>query len=377
MKKIRIGISIGDVNGIGLEVILKTLSDPRIVERCVPIIYGSSKVIAYHRKTIEIEGFEYHTTTDIEQIDETKVNIINSWTDNVNIRLGQVSETGGEYARKSLEAACTDLKMGLLDALVTAPIHKKAMNMAGFKFPGHTEYLTAEFDVKESLMFMINGDLRVGLVTNHLPISKVAPAITRKRIMEKLNLMRETLRIDFGIDRPKIAVLGLNPHAGDDGLLGLEENKIIIPTLLEAKQKGIIAIGPYSADGFFGSGVYKKFDAVLAMYHDQGLVPFKTLSFGDGVNYTAGLPIIRTSPDHGTAHDIAGKNQASPDSFRRALFLALDIAKNRTRYMEMNSNPLHKKSTVELAKMLREEEKRLKAMGEEVIVDAAEKPPLS
>lgn len=373
MKKIRIGISIGDVNGIGLEVVLKTLSDSRIVERCTPIIYGSSKVISYHRKTVELESFEYHSTQDIENINPNKVNIINCWEDNVNIRLGQVSETGGKYAFKSLEAATNDLKMGLLDALVTAPIHKKAMNLAGFKHPGHTEYLTEAFDIKESLMFMINGDFRVGLVTNHLPITKVAAAITRKRIMEKLNLMRETLRIDFGIERPKIAVLGLNPHAGDDGLLGGEENKIIIPTLLEAKQKGIIAIGPYSADGFFGSGIYKDFDAVLAMYHDQGLVPFKTLSFGDGVNYTAGLPIIRTSPDHGTAHDIAGKDQANPDSFRQALFLALDIAKNRSRYMEMNANPLHKKSPVELAKMLKDEERRLKEMGEEVIVDAAEK----
>jgi 4-hydroxythreonine-4-phosphate dehydrogenase len=369
MKKLKIGISIGDVNGIGLEVILKTLADQRIIDRCVPIIYGSSKVVSYHRKTIEIEEIEYYQSKSIEDIQEDKVNIINCWEDTVNIRLGQVNDTGGEYAIKSLEAAVNDLKMGLLDGLVTAPIHKKAMNLAGFKYPGHTEYLTAAFDVKESLMFMINGDLRVGLVTNHLPISKVTEAITKERIMEKLNLMRETLRIDFGFDRPRIAVLGLNPHAGDEGILGEEEIKIIIPTLQEAKQKGIIAIGPYSADGFFGSGIYKQFDAILAMYHDQGLVPFKTLSFGNGVNYTAGLPIIRTSPDHGTAHDIAGKDEANPDSFRQALFLAIDVAKNRTRYMEMHANPLHKKNPAELAKLLREEEKRLKEMGEIVIKD--------
>ncbi|MFT6149963.1 MAG: 4-hydroxythreonine-4-phosphate dehydrogenase [Saprospiraceae bacterium] len=369
MKKLKIGISIGDVNGIGLEVILKTLSDPRIVDRCVPIIYGSSTVISYHKNTMEIEEFEYTQTTTIDDINEDKINIIECWEDPVNIRLGQVSETGGEYAIKSLDAAVSDLKMGLLDGLVTAPIHKKAMSLAGFKYPGHTEYLTQAFEVKESLMFMINGDLRVGLVTNHLPISKVAAMITKERIMEKLNLMRETLRIDFGIDKPRIAVLGLNPHAGDEGLLGDEEMKVIIPTLQEAKNKGIIAIGPYSADGFFGSGVYKQFDAILAMYHDQGLVPFKTLSFGNGVNYTAGLPIVRTSPDHGTAHDIAGKDEADPSSFRQALFLAIDIANHRSKYMEMHSNPLHKKNPAELAKLLREEEKRLKEMGEEVIKD--------
>lgn len=369
MKKVRIGISIGDINGIGLEVILKTIADSRIVDRCTPVIYGSSKVVSYHKKTIEIEDFDYYHTKGADNINDDKVNIINCWNDNVNIKLGQVNETGGEYAIKSLDAAVNDLQMGLIDALVTAPIHKKAMNMAGFKYPGHTEYLTESFGVKESLMFMINGDLRVGLVTNHLPITKVVENITRQRILEKLNLMRETLRIDFGIDKPRIAVMGLNPHAGDEGLLGSEEDKIIIPALQEAKKKGIIAIGPYSADGFFGSGMYKNFDAILAMYHDQGLVPFKTLSFGDGVNYTAGLPIIRTSPDHGTAHDIAGKNEANPASFRQALFLAIDIVKHRTRYMEINANPLHKKSPNELAKMLREEEQRLREMGEEVITE--------
>jgi 4-hydroxythreonine-4-phosphate dehydrogenase len=367
MKKIRVGISIGDVNGIGLEVILKTITDSRIVDRCVPVIYGSSKVVSYHNNTIENDELDYHHTKGAENINDDKINIINCWNDAVNIKLGQVNELGGKYAMISLEAAVKDLQMGLIDALVTAPIHKKAMNMAGFQYPGHTEYLTESFGVKESLMLMVNGDLRVGLVTNHLPITKVAESITKERILEKINLMRETLRIDFGIDRPRIAVMGLNPHAGDEGLLGAEEDKIIIPALQEAREKGIIAIGPYSADGFFGSGTYKSFDAILAMYHDQGLIPFKTLSFGDGVNYTAGLPIIRTSPDHGTAHDIAGKDEANPASFRQALFLAIDIAKNRSKYMEMNANPLHKKTPVELAKMLREEEKRLREMGEEVI----------
>lgn len=367
MKKIRIGISIGDVNGIGLEVILKTLAHPQITERCVPVIYGSPKVVAYHKKITDLEAFEFYIAKGAELINEDKVNVISCWNEMVNINLGEINEAGGTYAIKSLEAAVKDLKMGLIDALVTAPIHKKAMNMAGFQYTGHTEYLTNAFDKKESLMFMINDDLRIGLVTNHLPLHEVAAAITPEKITEKLNLMRETLRIDFGIERPRIAILGLNPHAGDDGVIGKEESKIITPTILAAKQKGIIALGPYAADGFFGSGTFKQFDAVLAMYHDQGLIPFKTLSFGNGVNYTAGLPIIRTSPDHGTAYDIAGKNEADESSFRQALFLALDIAKHRAKYMEMHTNPLHKKNPVELAKMLKEEEKRLRAMGEEVI----------
>ena len=369
MKKVRIGISIGDVNGIGLEVILKTLAHPQITERCVPVIYGSPKVVSYHKKISALDAFEFYIAKGAELINEDKINVISCWNEMVNINLGEISETGGTYAMKSLDAAVKDLKMGLIDALVTAPIHKKAMNMAGFKYPGHTEYLTNAFGKKDSLMFMINGDLRIGLVTNHLPLHKVAAAITPEQITEKLNLMRETLRIDFGIERPRIAVLGLNPHAGDDGVLGTEENKVIIPTLLAAKQKGIIALGPYPADGFFGSGNFKQFDAILAMYHDQGLIPFKALSFGSGVNYTAGLPIIRTSPDHGTAHDIAGKNEADESSFRQALFLALDIAKHRTKYVDMHSNPLHKKNPVELAKMLKEEEKRLREMGEEVITE--------
>jgi 4-hydroxythreonine-4-phosphate dehydrogenase len=295
------------------------------------------------------------------------VNVVNCWSDTVTIKLGKINEIGGFYAIKSLEAAVNDLKMGLIDGLVTAPIHKKAMNMGGFQYPGHTEYLTTVFDAKESLMFMVNDDLRIGLVTNHVPLSKVSKAITPERIMEKLTIMQDTLRIDFGIDRPRIAVLGLNPHAGDEGVLGQEEDRVIVPTIQEAKERGMVVIGPYSADGFFGSGAYKKFDAILAMYHDQGLIPFKTLAFGNGVNYTAGLPIVRTSPDHGTAHDIAGTDQADPSSFRQALFLAMDIIRNRSNYMEMHANPLHKKDEAELTQMLKEEEARLRELGEEII----------
>lgn len=340
MDKLKIGISIGDINGIGLEVILKTVIDERILKLCTPVIYGSSKVVSYHKNIVNLPDFQYQNIRSIEQIDTDKINILNCWNDNVNITLGKVTESGGSFAFKSLEAAVKDLKNGNLDALVTAPIHKKAMEIAGFPFPGHTEYITQELGGKESLMFLVSGGMKVGLVTNHIPIKDVASKITKAKIMEKIQILQETLHIDFAIEKPTIAVLGLNPHAGDEGVIGDEDMNIILPAIEEAKKKGIMAFGPFPADGFFGSGQYNKYDAILAMYHDQGLVPFKALSFGTGVNYTAGLSAVRTSPDHGTAHDIAGKNEADPASFRKALFTAIDIARNRFDYMEMRANPL-------------------------------------
>lgn len=340
MEKLKIGISIGDINGIGLEVILKTVIDERILKLCTPIIYGSSKVVSYHKNIVNLPDFQYQNIRNIEQIDPDKINILNCWNDNVNITLGKVTEAGGSFAFKSLEAAVKDLKNGGIDALVTAPIHKKAMEIAGFPFPGHTEYITEVLEGKESLMLLVSGGMKVGLVSNHIPIKDVAAKITKDKIIEKIQILQETLHIDFAIEKPTIAVLGLNPHAGDDGVIGDEERNIIIPAIEEAKKKGIMAFGPFPADGFFGSGQYNKYDAILAMYHDQGLVPFKALSFGTGVNYTAGLPSVRTSPDHGTAYDIAGKNEADPASFRKALFTAIDIARNRLDYMEMRANPL-------------------------------------
>lgn len=344
MEKKKIGISIGDVNGVGLEVILKTLANKKITEMCTPIIYGSSKVVSYHKNIVGLDGFHFQSINSGQKVYNGKVNVVNCWTENVNISLGSPSENGGKYAIKSLAAATQDLIEGHVDALVTAPIHKKGMQEAGFEFPGHTEYLTKESGSNQSLMLMVNSGLRVGVVTNHLPLKDIAAKITKERITSKLQILNKTLKKDFGIERPSIAVLGLNPHAGDEGMLGEEEEKIIRPVIIESKKKGLIVNGPFPADGFFGSGQYRKFDAILAMYHDQGLVPFKALSFGEGVNYTAGLSIVRTSPDHGTAFDIAGQNIASPDSFRRALFLAIDISTQRKNFEEMHTNPVKSRS---------------------------------
>jgi 4-phospho-D-threonate 3-dehydrogenase / 4-phospho-D-erythronate 3-dehydrogenase len=344
MEKFKIGITIGDMNGIGLEVILKTLTDERILKLCTPVIYGSSKVVSYHKNIVEIPDFQFNSIRSADQIDAGKINIVNCWADNVNITLGKVSDAGGKYAYMALERAVKDLNTGLIDALVTAPIHKKAMQLADFPFAGHTEYITKEVGAKDSLMFMVSDAMRIGLVTNHIPIKDVASKIHKDRVFKKIAMMADTLKIDFGIEKPTIAVLGLNPHAGDDGVIGEEDRSMILPAIEEAKNKGILAFGPFPADGFFGSSQYSKFDGILAMYHDQGLVAFKAISFGAGVNYTAGLPVVRTSPDHGTAFDIAGKNEADPASFRKALFLAIDIAKNRYDYTEMTANPLQKKS---------------------------------
>ena len=339
-KKLKIGITVGDINGIGLEVILKTLADKRILDWCIPVLYGSTKVASYHKNIIKVKDLTLHNTNDIQELNESAVNVINCWIENVKITLGKCTAEGGKYATFSLEQATEDLLGGHLDALVTAPINKKAMQLSGFEHPGHTEYLTYKSQAKENLMLMVNEDLRIGLVTNHLPVSQVASTITTELVLKKIELMNNSLKMDFGIDKPAIAVLGLNPHAGDGGVLGSEEIDIILPAIEAAKKKGILAIGPYAADGLFGSGNFANFDGILAMYHDQGLVPFKALSFGSGVNFTAGLPIIRTSPDHGTGFDIAGKNTADFSSFRQALYLALDAAKQRAEYLEMTGNPL-------------------------------------
>lgn len=340
MEKQKIGISIGDINGVGLEVILKTLNNKNILDMCTPIIYGSSKVVSYHKNIVGLEDLHFQSINSPHKAFHGKVNVVNCWTENVNITIGEPSDAGGQYAVKSLAAATQDLKEGSIDALVTAPIHKKGMQNVGFQFAGHTEYLTKELGGKESLMLMVSGDLRVGVVTNHLPLREVAGAITKQKIVDKIKILNSTLKKDFGIERPAIALLGLNPHAGDGGMIGEEEEKIIRPVVIECKKRGLIANGPFPADGFFGSGQYRKFDAALAMYHDQGLVPFKALSFGAGVNFTAGLSGVRTSPDHGTAFDIAGQNLANPDSFRSALFLAMDIAKQRKKYEEMHTDPI-------------------------------------
>lgn len=348
MEKIKVGITIGDINGIGLEVIIKTLSNSKITDICTPVIYGSSKVVSYHKNIVGIENFYFQTQKNAERLHRHKVNLVNCWTENVNINIGVESDDSGMYAIRSLEAATHDLKAGLIDAIVTAPINKKMMKIAKFPYPGHTEYFTENFNVRQSLMLMVNDSLRIGLITNHLPLSKVSENITKDQIISKLRLMEHTLKVDFGIERPTIALLGLNPHAGDGGVIGKEEEKVIRPVIIEAKKKGMLVMGPYPADGFFGSSQYRKFDGILAMYHDQGLIPFKALSFGSGVNYTAGLPIVRTSPDHGTAYDIAGKNLADPSSFRQALFQAIDIARNRKLHDEAHADPLVKRKQLAL-----------------------------
>lgn len=342
MDKLRIGITVGDINGVGLEVILKTIADKRVLNVCTPVVFGSSKVVSYHKNIVQIEDFQYQNLRPGDKVATDRINIVNCWQDNVAITLGKATEAGGQYARLSLEKAMEALQGNLIDALVTAPINKKAMQMAGFGHVGHTEYLGKTYSGARALMLMVGDNVRVGLATEHIPLSKVPADLTKERVLEKIRAMHDTLVMDFGIERPTIAVLGLNPHAGDEGVIGHEEEQIIRPAIVEAKKSGILVMGPFPADGFFGSGKFSRYDGILAMYHDQGLAPFKALTFSSGVNYTAGLPIVRTSPDHGTAYDIAGKNVADPDSFRRAVFLAVDIARNRREHMELRANRVQK-----------------------------------
>lgn len=340
-EKIKVGITHGDINGVGYEVIFKTLSDNRIFESFIPVIYGSSKVAAYHRKALNIPNFSLNSVRSVEDVHSKRINIINCLDDNVRVELGKSTTIGGEGAFKALEQAVQDLKEGKIDVLVTAPINKKNIQSESFSFPGHTEYLQQQAGEGEALMLMVSEHMKVGVVAGHVAIKDVPEVITKERILSKLRTLDHALKQDFAIRKPRIAVLGLNPHAGDEGVLGTEEQDIIIPALKQAKdEEGIMALGPYPADGLFGSEQFKNFDAILAMYHDQGLTPFKALTFSRGVNYTAGLPFIRTSPDHGTAFDIAGQDKANPESFKHALYMAVDICKNRKQYLELTKNPL-------------------------------------
>lgn len=339
-EKIRVGITQGDINGIGYEVIIKTLMDPRMDEMCTSIVYGSPKVAAYHRKALNIENFSFNQIKDASEANPKRPNIVNCMDENVRVELGKSTEYAGQGALLALQAAVADLKAGKIDVLVTAPINKSNIQSQSFTFPGHTEFLAKEFGVKDVLMLMVSDTMKVGVVTGHIPIADVSKSITTDAILSKLRLLNDTLVRDFGVRRPRIAVFGLNPHAGDSGVIGNEEETIIIPALKQANTEGIVAMGPYPADGFFGSDRFSRFDAILAMYHDQGLSPFKVINFDTGVNYTAGLPIVRTSPDHGTAYDLAGQNLANPNSFRQALYLAIDIFRNRQMYSELTANPL-------------------------------------
>lgn len=346
-ERIRVGISIGDVNGIGMEVIIKTLLEPKIYQDITVLVYGSAKIASFYKKVLNLNEFNFNIINQAEEANSKKPNLINCWNEEVQINMGQANETGGKYAFKSLEAAVKDLAAGKIDVLITAPINKQVMQSENFKFPGHTEYLASLSNVDEALMMMVAGDLRVGVLTGHIPLNQVSSMITRDRITNHIRKMNHSLIRDFGIRKPKIAVLGLNPHAGEQGLLGEEDKNIIEPAVSAMRNEGIVAMGPYAADGFFGSGNFKNFDGILAMYHDQGLSPFKALAFDQGVNYTAGLPIVRTSPDHGTGYDIAGKNVADESSFRNALFLACDVLNHRRLHKEINANPLQQQVKIE------------------------------
>ncbi len=340
-KKIKVGITVGDINGIGIEVIIKAFKDNRMYQQITPVIYGSTKVANIHRKVLRMSDFRFNIIEKVEEAKSKKVNLINLGNDEaLKVELGKPTKDSGEFALKSLEAATKDLAEGKIDILVTAPINKEAIQNAGFEFPGHTEYLAHLSKTEDYLMLLMNDVLKIGVVTGHIPLKEVAESLDKKEILNKIEILNKSLKSDFGIIKPKIAILGLNPHAGDNGKIGMEEKEIILPAILKAKENNILAFGPYSADGFFGSGSYKDFDAILAMYHDQGLAPFKALSFGSGVNFTAGLPIVRTSPDHGTAYEIAGQRKAESDSFRHAIFTAIDIYKKRNNYKAMTSNPL-------------------------------------
>lgn len=341
-NSIRVGITHGDINGIGYEVIMKTLLDPRILEMCIPIVYGSPKVAAYHRKALNIHNLSFNHIRSTKEAHSRKAHIINCIDDNIRVELGKSTRDAGESSFMALDRACSDLQNGFIDVLITGPINKDNIQSENFNFPGHTEYLAEAFNAEDYAMLMVSETMKIGVVTTHLPLSKVAENITKEAVLSKIRIIAKSLQQDFSITKPRIAVFGLNPHAGDNGLLGDEEKEIIIPAINQAKKEGIIALGPYPADGFFGSEDYRKFDAILAMYHDQGLIPFKLASFERGVNYTAGLPIIRTSPSHGTAYQIAGEDKASPESFRQALYLSIDIFNNRKIYSEISKNPLRK-----------------------------------
>jgi 4-hydroxythreonine-4-phosphate dehydrogenase len=340
-ENIIVGISIGDLNGIGSEVVLKTFEDSRMLEFCTPVIFANVKLISFVKKTFESSSV-IHGIDALEQIVIGKINVLNVWKENVDVNFGVNDENIGKYAIKSFVTATKALKEGKIDVLVTAPINKYNIQSDEFKFPGHTDYLNQELE-GNALMFMVHDNLRVGLITDHIPVNEVASHLTEDLIKQKIETIKQSLIQDFSINKPKIAVLGLNPHAGDGGVIGKEDDAILKPVIKKLFEKGTMVFGPYPADGFFGNGQYEKFDAVIAAYHDQGLIPFKTLSFGNGVNYTAGLNKVRTSPDHGTAYDIAGKGIANHNSFKEAVFLAIDIYNSRNQYAEISKKPLKTK----------------------------------
>jgi 4-phospho-D-threonate 3-dehydrogenase / 4-phospho-D-erythronate 3-dehydrogenase len=344
-----IGISVGDLNGIGIELIIKTIADNRILDVCTPVIYGNNKVINFYRKTLPEININFNMVKDSGRISHKQLNLFNCWEEEVNINPGIMNEIGGRYAIKSLKAAAQALKEGKVAGLVTAPVHKKNIQSPEFSFTGHTPYLKNLFGVADIAMFMIAENMRVALLTEHIALKEVSQSITRENIISKLQVMNNSLKRDFGINKPRIAVLALNPHAGDDGLIGKEEEEIIKPAVKEAKQRDVFCFGPYPADAFFARGQHEKFHGVLAMYHDQGLIPFKSLCIGEGVNFSAGLPAVRTSPDHGVAFDIAGKGTADESSFREALFKCVDIIETRREYDEQFRNPLKKMSSTVVA----------------------------
>ena len=343
-KRLKVGITIGDTNGIGVEVALKSVCLPDMMEMCIPIIYGSSKIVNYHRNACNMPNYPINHTKSAENIKENMPNLVECIDQDIKVELGQPSKQAGAAAFTALEAAVHDLKSGVIDAIVTAPISKENIQSEQFQFPGHTEYLeSAAGDGQKALMIMCTENLRIALATIHVPLAEVSPALTVEGLCEKLRLFNESLKRDFYIDNPRIAVLSLNPHAGENGILGTEERDIIIPALQQSlDEDGVQCFGPYAADGFFGARHYRRFDGVMAMYHDQGLAPFKTIAMDEGVNFTAGLPIVRTSPDHGTGYDIAGQGIANESSMRHAIYTAIDVCRNRVRYDEARQNPLPK-----------------------------------
>ncbi len=344
-----IGISIGDINGIGPELVIKSFADTRIFEHCTPVVFASNKVFNFYKKSIADTPFNYQIIKDFTRIYPKQLNVFNCWEEEISVTPGTLNEIGGKYAVKSLQTAVQALKDKKIDGLVTAPIHKSNTQSEEFSFTGHTPFLKHVFGAEDVLMLMVAGEFRVGLVTEHVSVNNVAKHITRENILSKLSILQSSLIKDFGIDKPRIAILGLNPHAGDEGLIGDEEERIIKPLIKEIKHNNMIVMGPYSADAFFARRHFEKFDAVLAMYHDQGLIPFKSLALENGVNYTAGISGIRTSPDHGTAFDIAGRNKADHTSFLAAIYACIDIITKRAFYEENHRNPLKKISSRILA----------------------------
>lgn len=341
LQKPVIGFTCGDLNGIGIELIIKTLSDHRLLDFCTPVVFASNKSLNFYRKSLPDYNFNYSNTRELNRLNPKQVNVVNCWEEEVAITPGQLSEIGGKYALISLQQATQALKDGHIQGLVTSPIHKKNIQSPEFDYTGHTPYFKAFFGVQDVVMLMVAENMRVGLVTEHVPVNEVARHITKESILSKLKIIHSSLQKDFGVDKPRIAVLGLNPHGGDEGLIGNEEETIIKPAIKEAKHN-MMVFGPYSSDAFFARGQFERFDAILAMYHDQGLIPFKSLAIGEGTNYTAGLPVIRTSPDHGTAFDIAGKGKADNSSFLEATFECIEIIRKRFGYAEMRRNPLKK-----------------------------------